>query len=603
MECHQSKCNNPIDPNEFCPHCKICYCNEDCRIAHWVESHQFECSEYINFKLEDLKEINDPRLKLLGKGTYGEVKLYKHNSTSVLYAIKIINKEFIKKHSSITVLIREITVHKNLKHPNVIQLIKYFEDTEKVFIVLEYANKGSLFRIIRKQKGLEESKAWQYFSETCLGIKYLHDNGIIHRDLKPENILIDKYDHAKICDFGWCVQSNEIRTTFCGTLEYMAPEMILCEGHSFQVDVWALGILLYELLHGYAPFRAAKDSEKRQQILGNEIAFGPKISSLAKDLILKIVKGNPKDRINLDQILAHPWIVKYAEKYDIEIGGKINHPKHGMGEVIEVTGLVCKVKFNESVEVIAAPDTLNMIIIEKIEPRPTISVMEKDVLNQLELWCSTKTRGRQKNNRIMDKISDSSKDEEVFEKKKRNQSIDCFEEVLERASIRAEAYKENLETKTIEKNKLANMFKGGKNKKINENGSAELVEGNAKKKKKIHNGNIEKVLNKAEGLFDNENEYAKVFEELRKNSKKFQIPCKGFLVIPNSKDTYTKDSTSCQATFDIRNKIDMSELAFESKVEELNKIRRTIDISNAKKKKESNNEAGFWSRLFGCIDR
>ena len=190
-----------------------------------------------------------------------------------------------------------------------------------------------------------------------------------------------------------------------------------------------------------------------------------------------------------------------------------------------------------------------------------------------------------------------------FEKKKRNQSIDCFEEVLERASIRAEAYKENLETKTIEKNKLANMFKGGKNKKINENGSAELVEGNAKKKKKIHNGNIEKVLNKAEGLFDNENEYAKVFEELRKNSKKFQIPCKGFLVIPNSKDTYTKDSTSCQATFDIRNKIDMSELAFESKVEELNKIRRTIDISNAKKKKESNNEAGFWSRLFGCIDR
>ena len=124
MECHQSKCNNPIDPNEFCPHCKICYCNEDCRIAHWVESHQFECSEYINFKLEDLKEINDPRLKLLGKGTYGEVKLYKHNSTSVLYAIKIINKEFIKKHSSITVLIREITVHKNLKHPNVIQLIK-----------------------------------------------------------------------------------------------------------------------------------------------------------------------------------------------------------------------------------------------------------------------------------------------------------------------------------------------------------------------------------------------------------------------------------------------------------------------------------------------
>ena len=167
-----------------------------------MESHQFTCPEYLNFKFEDLSEVTDSSLKILGKGSYGEVKLFKHEQTSILYAVKIINKEFIKKISSINVLLREVTIHKNLKHPNIIQLVKYFEDNEKVYIVLEYASKGSLFRIIRRKKGLSESKAWQYFTETCLGIKHLHDNEIIHRDLKPENILIDNQDHVKICDFG-----------------------------------------------------------------------------------------------------------------------------------------------------------------------------------------------------------------------------------------------------------------------------------------------------------------------------------------------------------------------------------------------------------------
>ena len=634
MECRKSKCTKSIDPNESCPHCKASYCSEECRISHWIESHQFECADYINFKLEDLSEVNESNLKLLGKGSYGEVKLYKHNTTSVLYAIKIIDKEFIKQHSSINILLREITIHKNLKHPNVIQLIKHFEDSEKVFIVLEYANKGSLFRIIRKEKGLEEVKAWKYFSETCLGMKYLHDNGIIHRDLKPENILVDEYDNVKICDFGWCVQSNEIRNTFCGTLEYMAPEMILCEGHSFQVDLWALGILLYELLHGYAPFRSPKDTEMRKQILSNDIKFDPKISSLAKDLILKIVKGDPNDRINLDQILAHPWIEKFVKNYEVKVGGKIRHPKYEIGQIVEIAGLVCKVKFTDTIEILALPDVFHIAIVENATKGAAISLMETDVFNKLDKWCTTKSRGRKKIHSTEDHKNNIKK-EEI----KKNTESDHFSEesnekkyqiskenkenneiIVKQHSNQADFIKEedNTEENDIqEDNKKENIIEE-ENKGENAKEEVVLNQENAKEnalpnefnqknpyKKGLYNErnyNSGRLINPAEGLFENEKEYSKVFELMRKNSKKLQNSCRGLIKIPNFRDMYTKDSTQFQKTFNIKHKIDISQEAFESKKKELISIRQTIDDSNFHHKKPESG-VSFWSSLFGCIDR
>jgi len=121
---------------------------------------------------------------------------------------------------------------------------------------MEYANSGSLFSLIKKRKNFDEKKAFHYFIQTAGAVLFLHENNLVHRDLKPENILVDENNNIKLCDFGWCVEmSMGNRVTFCGTYEYMAPEIIKEKPYNQGIDVWSLGILLYELIHGYSPFR------------------------------------------------------------------------------------------------------------------------------------------------------------------------------------------------------------------------------------------------------------------------------------------------------------------------------------------------------------
>lgn len=123
---------------------------------------------------------------------------------------------------------REVEIHKKLKHDNIIRLYASVEDEKFIYLILEYASKGNLFFLIRNRKTLTEDEAFFFFIQTCAGIYFLHKNGLIHRDIKPENLLIEEDNILKICDFGWCVELSERqqRSTFCGTLEYMAPEMI-----------------------------------------------------------------------------------------------------------------------------------------------------------------------------------------------------------------------------------------------------------------------------------------------------------------------------------------------------------------------------------------
>lgn len=122
---------------------------------------------------------------------------------------------------------KEVEIHKRLHHENIVRLYNYFEDKKYLYLILEYAPKGSLFTLIRKKKFLSEDEAFFFFIQSCAGIYFLHSNGLIHRDIKPENMLIGTNHQLKICDFGWCVAfDNRPRDTFCGTLEYMAPEMI-----------------------------------------------------------------------------------------------------------------------------------------------------------------------------------------------------------------------------------------------------------------------------------------------------------------------------------------------------------------------------------------
>lgn len=188
--------------------------------------------------------------------------------------------------------------------------------------MLEYASHGNLFHLIRKRfargEGLSEDDAFYFFVQAAAGIYFLQKKGFIHRDLKPENLLLCERNEIKICDFGWCVQqeSNQQRTTFCGTLEYMAPEMITCQPHNHTIDVWSLGVLLYELCHAKAPFRGSQN-EIVSQILAGTIAFKAGLSKEYKTLVRVLLQQQPEARLPLVKVFSHPWVLHFQQKYNI----------------------------------------------------------------------------------------------------------------------------------------------------------------------------------------------------------------------------------------------------------------------------------------------
>ena len=319
MKCSYLACSDTIKNPQVCKACgKVTYCSTNCRVQDFYKNHKNFCkqlaiqespdSSTLKSKTQTPLEKYEITNKILGTGSYGEVKLIKNKSTFELFALKLIDKKSLEEEKTPHELIlREISVHKTLSHPNIIKLIESFEDTQKLYIILEYAEGGNLFELIKQNGKLPESQARSIQYQSVLAVQYLTENSIVHRDIKPENILIGEEGSIKLCDFGWCVKGQELRSTFCGTIDYMAPEMIKNQKHSYEVDVWALGVLLYEMLHGYPPFRGSRESEKYFNIVNCKFSFAEWVSDEAQDLILKMIQKDPKKRIKVKQILNHPF--------------------------------------------------------------------------------------------------------------------------------------------------------------------------------------------------------------------------------------------------------------------------------------------------------
>jgi serine/threonine protein kinase len=199
---------------------------------------------------------------------------------------------------------------------------------------MEYAKKGNLLDIIKKEKsGMSEIKAFKYFIQVINAVYYLHSNNIIHRDIKPENILIGDDNKLKLCDFGWAKELTlENRSTFCGTMEYMAPEIVGSENYDYSVDIWSLGILLYEMLFGHSPFNGKDTNNIILNIKSHELNYddtNKKISNSCKDLIQKLLNMNPQKRLKIKDILEHPFIKKHSKKFlsNKQLTNSINEDK------------------------------------------------------------------------------------------------------------------------------------------------------------------------------------------------------------------------------------------------------------------------------------
>ena len=280
-----------------------------------------------NYTIDNFEYVTDYSKEAItiGRGGYGKLYLARNKKDNKEYAIKYVSKKKMKSLGvEPSIIKREIDIHIRITHPRIIKLYSYLEDRHNFYLAMEYAPKGNLYQLIQQKKGMCENEAFYYFIQVASAIHFLHINGYAHRDIKPENILIDKNGGIKLCDFGWCVNvAKGERITFCGTYEYMAPEMINDEFYDMGIDLWSLGVLLYEMLHGYSPFRAhyfVKDAKSAMteifiNIKNNNYTIDKDISDECIDLIDKLLTTDTKKRIKIGELFLHPWVVNKEKEY------------------------------------------------------------------------------------------------------------------------------------------------------------------------------------------------------------------------------------------------------------------------------------------------
>eukprot|EP01062_Namystynia_karyoxenos_P058192 TRINITY_DN4964_c0_g1_i4.p1 TRINITY_DN4964_c0_g1~~TRINITY_DN4964_c0_g1_i4.p1 ORF type:complete len:325 (+),score=141.30 TRINITY_DN4964_c0_g1_i4:78-977(+) len=263
----------------------------------------------------------------LGQGKYGHVHVARDKTSNALVAIKKLVLDQIVEENVIKQVQREIQIMQTLHHPNILNMYTYFWDENNIYLVLEYAVRGDLWRAMyqQKDKRFDIKTTAKLVAQLCEAIRAAHKQNILHRDIKPENILLDSQGNVKLADFGWSVQDERReRTTYCGTPDYIPPEMLGPEGateddafpYGPEIDNWCIGVFMYECLFGDAPFFSEDDDVRNRKIRKTEYQFPPepKMPQEAYDLIKGLLKFEPRERMSLDDVLRHPFITKYYRK-------------------------------------------------------------------------------------------------------------------------------------------------------------------------------------------------------------------------------------------------------------------------------------------------
>ncbi|XP_041375471.1 aurora kinase A-A-like isoform X3 [Gigantopelta aegis] len=244
-------------------------------------------SQTKNWSLEDF-DIGRP----LGKGKFGNVYLAREKTSKYIVALKVLFKSQLQQTGVEHQLRREIEIQSHLRHPNILRLFGYFHDKTRVYLILEYAPRGEMYKELQKCTRFDEKRTSNYIHQLANALIYCHSRRVIHRDIKPENLLLGLKGDLKIADFGWSVHApSSRRTTLCGTLDYLPPEMVEGKMHDQNVDLWSLGILCYEFLVGKPPFESEGHSETYRRITKVDLSFPSHVSEGAQDLISKSVRS------------------------------------------------------------------------------------------------------------------------------------------------------------------------------------------------------------------------------------------------------------------------------------------------------------------------
>lgn len=248
--------------------------------------------------------------KEIGRGNFGRVYKVREKRSKKIIALKVLAVDAIEDDQMRKQLRREIEIQSHLRHENILRMFGYFYDDSNIYVLMEYAPKGELFGRLKEKSRFSEPETARYIKQITEALVYCHEKNVIHRDLKPENILLSKDGNVKLSDFGWSVVSRPParRRTFCGTLDYLAPEMVEGREYDSRIDLWSVGVLLYEFLVGKPPFDHQEQQETLKLIATASYALPDFVSPEARDLISKLLVKEEAARISLNDVLAHPWI-------------------------------------------------------------------------------------------------------------------------------------------------------------------------------------------------------------------------------------------------------------------------------------------------------
>eukprot|EP01118_Nematostelium_gracile_P017505 TRINITY_DN74_c0_g1_i1.p1 TRINITY_DN74_c0_g1~~TRINITY_DN74_c0_g1_i1.p1 ORF type:complete len:409 (-),score=123.26 TRINITY_DN74_c0_g1_i1:149-1375(-) len=253
-------------------------------------------------------------LTVIGKGSFGKVMQVRKKDDGKIYAMKVLRKEAIIARKQVAHTKAEKSILQKIQHPFIVTLHFAFQTKDKLYMILDYVNGGELFFHLKKEGRFQEARVRFYAAEIVCAMSHLHSLGIVYRDLKPENILLNAEGHITITDFGLSkqIKGDEGTNTFCGTPEYLAPEVLKGQGHGIAVDWWSLGTLIYEMLTGLPPFYSQNINIMYQKILNGELRFPSYVSADAQSLLEGLLTREVEKRLGSgadgsNEVKRHPF--------------------------------------------------------------------------------------------------------------------------------------------------------------------------------------------------------------------------------------------------------------------------------------------------------
>eukprot|EP00040_Diaphanoeca_grandis_P038713 m.257150 g.257150 ORF g.257150 m.257150 type:complete len:468 (+) comp35011_c0_seq1:394-1797(+) len=268
-------------------------------------------------------------MKVLGKGTFGKVMLAKEKASGELFAIKVLKKDVILQKDEVNHTLTENAVLQSTKHPFLTGLKCSFQTADLLVFVMEYVNGGELFFHLSREKIFSEDRTRFYGAQISMAITYLHERGIIYRDLKLENLLLDAKGNIKITDFGLCKEEitfGSTTTTFCGTPEYLAPEVLEDNDYGRAVDWWGVGVVMFEMICGHLPFYNRNHEVLFDLILHEEIRLPATLGQHAKELLKNMLEKDPRNRLgggerDGHEVMEHNFFLQidFEKLYNLQI--------------------------------------------------------------------------------------------------------------------------------------------------------------------------------------------------------------------------------------------------------------------------------------------